>query len=485
MDCRFEGLLTEKQVHHGTAMEFTEGGQYVARVTIDKLPDVALLEIFDFYLDGLRTDPSPWHRLVHVCRKWRNVIFGSPRRLGLKLFCHARTPVRKTLDVWPPLPIIIRAIQEKWGDDGIIAAFEHNDRMCEIDVTFGSSSQSKNFLEALHQPFPALKRLRLVCYGDEMDETLPVLPDSVLCGSAQSLETLSLHHIPFPGLPKLLLSATHLVNLHLYNIPHSGYISPEVLVTPLSLLTRLEFFHIGFESPQSRPDRRRPPPQTRTPLPILSSLHFQGVSEYLEDLVARIDVPLLNDLNITFLHQLIFDIPQLNQFINRTSDFTEYDKAYVQFDNRLVSMELRPEFVEELDLELSILCSQSDWQLSSLAQLCSSSFPQDLISAVERLDVIDEARSQLRWQDDIESVQWLELLQPFTGVKDFYISRDFVPRIAPALQELVEERMTEVLFPSLKTLFLQEAHLSGSHAAIEHFVAERQLAGHPIAVSRW
>jgi hypothetical protein len=104
---------------------------------------------------------------------------------------------------------------------------------------------------------------------------------------------------------------------------------------------------------------------------------------------------------------------------------------------------------------------------------------------VEHLYIIDDDMLGQDWPNDIESGQWLELLQQFTGVKDFYIPRHFVPRIAPTLQELVEERMTEVLLPDLKTLFLQEARLSGCQAAIEYFVAERQLAGHPIAVSRW
>ena len=100
---------------------------------------------------------------------------------------------------------------------------------------------------------------------------------------------------------------------------------------------------------------------------------------------------------------------------------------------------------------------------------------------MERLYIIDEDMSELDWQDDIESSQWLELLYPFTGVKCFHIPGDFAPRIAPVLRELVEERVTELLFPALETLFLKEAHPS----AIEHFVAARQLAGHPVSVSRW
>jgi hypothetical protein len=90
-----------------------------------------------------------------------------------------------------------------------------------------------------------------------------------------------------------------------------------------------------------------------------------------------------------------------------------------------------------------------------------------------------------RWQDDIESSQWLELLRPFTAVKGLYISREIVPRIAPAVQELVGERVTEVL-PGLQDLFLEEPHPSGVvQETFGQFVALRHVAGHPIAISRW
>jgi hypothetical protein len=47
--------------------------------------------------------------------------------------------------------------------------------------------------------------------------------------------------------------------------------------------------------------------------------------------MALIDTPLLNDLEISFFHQLIFDTPQLTQFIGRTSRFNAYDGARVTF----------------------------------------------------------------------------------------------------------------------------------------------------------
>src|SRR5713101_3622115 len=121
-------------------------------------------------------------------------------------------------------------------------------------------------------PFPELTDLQLSSY----DETLPVVPDSFLGGSAPSLEHVSLSGIPFPGLPKVLLSAAHLVDLRHFNIPHSGYISPEAMVALLSALSSLEVLFLKFESPQSRPDwesRSLRPPNALSSL--LSSISFQ------------------------------------------------------------------------------------------------------------------------------------------------------------------------------------------------------------------
>jgi len=84
------------------------------------------------------------------------------------------------------------------------------------------------------------------------------------------------------------------------------------------------------------------------------------------------------------------------------------------------------------------------------------------------------------WQDDIEDDQWLEVLHPFTSVKNLYLSRKLTPSIVPALQELVGE------LPALQSLFLEELHPSGPvQEAIGKFIAARQLTGHPITVSHW
>jgi hypothetical protein len=48
-----------------------------------------------------------WHTLVHVCQRWRQIVFASPRRLNLQILCTHGTPVRKNLGIWPAFPIAI------------------------------------------------------------------------------------------------------------------------------------------------------------------------------------------------------------------------------------------------------------------------------------------------------------------------------------------------------------------------------------------
>ena len=116
-----------------------------------------------------------------------------------------------------------------------------------------------------------------------------------------------------------LFSATDLVHLELHNISHSGYILPETIATCISTSTALERLVLKFEPPRSRPvrERRCPPPPIRSVLPALIDFSFTRISEYLEDLVARIDALLLSYLSITSFHQLILRTPQLTQFISR------------------------------------------------------------------------------------------------------------------------------------------------------------------------
>jgi hypothetical protein len=422
-----------------------------------------------------------WQSLVHVCRRWRSLVFRSPRRLNLQLFCTPETPAKDTLDVWPALPLIIQGYMGVLSStDNVIAALGQSSRLCQVDLWSLADWQLEEVLAAMQVPFPELTDLRLGSF----DKTPPVIPDSFLGGSAPRLQFLQLDSIPFPGLPKLLLSATHIVYLYLSDIPHSGYISPEAIVAPLSVLSSLKTLSLEFESPQSRPDweNRSLPPPKRSILPALEFFQFKGVIEYLEDVVTFIEAPQLNILYITFFNQIDFDCPRLAQFIDCTPGLRAFDGAHVQFDDSTATVKLRYRTSESSDLLIAISCREPDWQLSSIEQVCNSLHP---LSTVEDLSVEHEY-SQLVWKNDaVENALWLELLLPFTGVKNLYLSEEFAPGIAAALQELIGGRILDVL-PSLQNIFVEGLEPSGPfQESIGQFLAARQLTDHRIAIFDW
>jgi hypothetical protein len=327
--------------------------------------------------------------------------------------------------------------------------------------------------------FPRLTSLRLISDG----ETLPVIPDSFLDGSTPHLRFFALDGIPFPGLPKLLLSADNLVDLSLTNIPHSGYISPEAMIALLSVLSSVKTLSLKFQSPQSLPERETPPspPPKRSVLPTLDFFNFKGVVEYLEDLVTFIDTPQLNYFFITFFNEIEFDTPRLAQFIDRhRTPKLGIRNADVQFNDKFAHIGIPR---GSRTLEIAISCRGPDWQLSSVAQVCNSSLP--LLSMVEDL-YIEHRYSQLVWKNDaIENTLWMELLLPFTAVKNLYLSNAFAQGIAAALKELVGDRITEVL-PNLQNISVAGLKRSGPFQEnIGQFTAARRHSSHPITISVW
>jgi hypothetical protein len=363
------------------------------------------------------------------------------------------------------------------GTDNLIAALEQSNRVCKVSLSAFVDWQLEKVLDLMQVPFPELTDLNL--YTSRT--TVPVIPDSFLDGFAPRLRNVTLSGIPFPGLPNLLFSATHLVQLLLFNIPHTGYFSPEAIVALLSVSSSLETLTLQFPSPQSYPhwETRRPPPSRRSVIPALISFNFKGVTEYLEDLVIFIDAPQLDDMRIHFFNQIDFDTPRLAQFINRTPKLWK-PNAIVRFDDYSARVEFRPGLGY---LEIRISCRELDWQFSSIEQVCNSSlYP---LSTAEAL-CIDHRYWRPIWRNDvIENTVWLRLLSPFTAAKDLYLFKEFAPGIAAALQELIGGRITEVL-PSLQKIYVEGLEPSGPFQEnIGRFIAARQLSDHTITVSGW
>ena len=470
-------------------------------ITFDMLPDDILIEIFDFYVDEdigedfRKQRIQDWMTLVHVCRRWRSVVFQSPRRLNLRLFCTPNTPPNETLGIWPPLPLVIIDNYENLNVDNTIAALEHNDRVCQITLRCCSYLRLEDIMDsaAMQKPFPELTHLGIAMTdgfdwpdnGNAHDG--PILPDSFLGGSAPSLRSLELYRIPFPALPNLLLSATHLVKLELYDIPHSVLIPPEAMATGLSALTSLQFLclHFGYARPvlESRRPSPPPPPLTRSILPILTTMLFGGISGYLEEILARIDTPQLNKMHIIFFNQITSGTPQLFQFISRRPTLRALEEGHIAFNSESIIIKF-PSLTSDLGvLLMQIPCTRSDLRLSCLEQVCTSSLPP--VYTLEDLYILEDPLLQPCRLNDVENSLWIQLLHPFVAVKNLYLGEEFVPRFAAALQELVGRGMTEVL-PTLENFFLEGFQLLGPlHEGIEKFVAARRLTSHCVTISRW
>jgi hypothetical protein len=410
---------------------------------IDMLPDNVLLEIFDFY----RQDPSSlldqatlilgdplsawrWEKLSHVCRRWRDIIFGSPRRLELQIFCTTKTPARTSLDILPLFPIIVFVSSLfLWeGEDGlenIIAAVERHDRISQVFISGVDGPVVGRLAPKMREPYPLLTTFYLV----STDESAPPLPDGFLGGSAPLLQWFILHSISFPAFPKFILSATQIFYINLYNIPHSGYISPQEMSTCLAALPNLECLTLGFQSPLSRPLRTELSSLTRVVLPVLATLYFKGASEYLEDFLARTHIPLLSQLKLRLFLDPIFDIPRLHRFIFQREGLWLLSPAWVMFDLRRIVITLG----QPSRIELEILCEERDRQLPSLTHVCGQHLP---LSCVEQLSVCELRWGTLHWNDGIDSSQWLELFRPFIAVRDLYVSKQFTPFVTTALQKL-------------------------------------------------
>jgi F-box-like len=451
-------------------------GQGLQRVTIGSLPDDVLLVIFVFLqaiVDEKKRFSWDWIKLVHVCQRWRYIIFESPIRLDLQLICTVRSPVRTSLDVWPPFPLAVlfcgwdSFIEDQM--DNTVAALEQRDRVREIYIT-SLDNLWKRIVTVMQKPFPALRSLTL----ESSSRPFGRLRNTFLNGSAPSLQNLVLHGISFPWLPQLLSSTSDLTSLHLFNIPsHLNYSGPEEMAASLSALPKLKSLIINFEPSVFLYDKdidrvQSSPLPTRFVLPALTHVEFEGVSEYLEILAARIDAPVLDDFQITFFHwaqfgfdtKFLSDIPQAIRFFGLLDSFGPSGLT-LDFNNSRASLSFPSNTTchPEIPPSLCINCKRLDWQVISVARICS----QILLfcSRIKSLNIKYDrpvpvrGHAGLRFQQDepgIDSMLWSQLFLSFPSVQRLEIDAMLESSMAPALQSHSGESAAGVALPSLHSL---------------------------------
>jgi hypothetical protein len=414
------------------------------------LSDNTILDIFRHYLDAT---PRSWPTLASVCQRWRQTVFTSPLGLNLRLYCTYGMPVRKVLDCWPALPIIVQyggfpnldppAAED---DDNIIAALKQSGHVSSIGLTVTSSLLEK--LTAISEPFSELEELTLLSQ-DNMQLTLPTT-----FRWGPRLRTLHSTRIAFPSFPQLLLPSQALVDIQLHEIPSAGYFPADAFANALSDMTQLETLSLHFLSLPPRRNFVGLPPQLgeRVVLPALTCLKYRGTSKYLDSFVARIDAPRLGDIDITFFSQPTMDASQLGRFIERIEMQASLSQAEVETSADAISISFTNSYTSTLRLQIS--CKQLDWQLSSMAQVCEQFSP--FLFRVNNIG-INTTRSS-SGQDNVDGAQWLEVVRSFGLARGFSVAGELTTDVLCALRPADEGHTTDTtvtVLPALRNLRVQ------------------------------
>lgn len=468
------------------------GPHYVGNLpTIGYLPEDVVLEIFYFYKlacpcnsEGSWEWQREWHKLVHVCRQWRAIIFASQHRLELQLFCTPKKPITKILDLWPAFPIVVQDGPYKmdlFPDDQLTAALQQHDRICKISLRVGGPRFER--ISQIMQPFPLLEHLSLRSDREPVER---VLPSTFLGGSAPHLRALCLDGITFPALPRLLSSACDLVKLSLLErVPSTEYISPEALVSGLSATARLKKLSLNFVRGTFRSKRLgkdTPPPSSgRIVFSTLTKISFRGRSEYLEDFVSRISAPSLEHMVISFFNQPSFKkVSQLSKFLGRVEpqrlpdlvNVTRY--AHQSYSFSYPRTARTPEGIFSKFLDVSLALPIPRLEISLITHILQQiSF---MLTGVLTLEIETFTRRSGDNHDE-DVAHWLDLLRMFNRVENILFFGDTFPGAPRALQ-LVSAEMAADVLPALRELTLSPT-TSESREAIESFVDARKLAGLP------
>jgi len=339
----------------------------------------------------------------------------------------------------------------------------------------------------MREQFPQLTNLDLEenDAGDDDDHPRFDL-DQFLGGSAPSLTHLGLESISFIGLPSLLLSAPNLLSLQLSEIRLISYISPQTMVRGLAGLTKLKSLIIYFALPRNdvlafreEMEKHRWKASIHAVLATLTEFHFLGLSEYLEDLVAQIDAPQLDDLSIDYFSQEV-QTRRLFRFINQTVDLkpAQFRRAQLTADSVRTTFELYHPQGEGHDSRLSFTL----WDFRSSPFPHMVNFLGQLVATLSNVDHLVVTKDP----DFVQRVDWLPLFRLFSAVGFLQVSGGLAGQVASALEAIPEE-MVPVLLPALYLLWLDTRDNQGEEdepvGSSERFVSLRLLSGRPVVIA--
>ena len=436
------------------------------QVVIWDLPDKVLLDVFSYFVQVF---PRNWPTLVHICHKWRRIVFAYEQSLQLRLFCTHGTPVRTTLACWPrTLPIVVEYGGSPELDpptledeNDIMAALNQPDRVHSISLTITSSLLKK--LSAIKRPFSKLEHLILL----SLDNVQLTLPRTFRWG--QRLRRLHSTRIVIPALIRSYYSS---MDLQLHEVPNPWYLSRNALPDALSRMAQLRSLSLHF-LPTIDHVSVSPACRNRVVFTALTRFKYRGIVRDFEDLVARIEAPRLEDIEVTFSNIYTLDCSELTGFINRIGMHKSYRQVHLLFSENAFSVSLtQPEVPTRIIFQS--FCEPFSLQLSSMARIVIHFYT--LLLDVQ--DLLISVTPQSRQEDIYYTGRWLKLLNLFEGVKWLYLVGNLSTDIVHILQ------LCNDVLPALRGIYIPQpgpCHVPLRQALVS-FMTSRRLSGHPIAV---
>ena len=302
-------------------------------MTINNLPEDALLEIFDAYRQDMELLPcyeiiwnssNGWFKLTHVCRRWRRLVHLSPTRLHVHLLFTPRRSSRVLiLKNLPLFPVLVDYCVSSWTErveSLALAALRHRSRVRGIVLRRPYWDMVK-LLRAFSHPFPELESLEICPYHQWNHDGPLILPATFLSGSAPHLRRLTLGKVVTANLSPFLSLATGLVELTLTINARYDLLPEASLLSNLQRMSRLRHLELdliyqfhSFVPPDP------PPPASAGDVVSLSKLThliFRGHRSYLQALVVGLVAPSLQCLDAELFGSSpdLFPIPHLCKFI--------------------------------------------------------------------------------------------------------------------------------------------------------------------------
>jgi len=392
-----------------------------------------------------------------------------------------------------PLPLIIY-----WGNPGtldtdkstknIILALEHRDRVRRMTLHMSSDSLHDVF-SSMNGPFPMLETLQVYCssYGTSSygsSRKAPTLPNMFEAPNLRHLQLSDLELMPLST--KLFNDATTRPSITTLTV---GEITtkPATLMEYLALMPHLKVLKIGVSfsipsEPTGRKERDlcagRQPESPSLTLTDLEEFEYQGISDYLEAIAARISAPFLKKVSITVTNAVdvaATTFKYLSRLISGAAALA-FQFARVRFKEGFSIVMDHDELWTgrgAFELRFNDRGYHFNADISLVANICCTFAPMP--SSVQSLLLEDGHRNSWQRKQDLEG--WRDLLRVFDDVKTLRVAGRFVRELDKVLEPYAKDKRLAGLLPRL-----QEIVRYGPEDGFGAFVQARQVAGSPVRV---